>query len=180
MLVFWLTGVCSSGLLPAGLPEGMNRNVGIVGLMFLLCLAGCKQLAPNPSEADDVREAVFRWQFDHNASGQQQKAKAYYLDIGEKGADPSDEFLKRFADTKPPVRKRSAADVDIKSGVTDKATKERGLVFSVKSIRLKSSTEAEAEGGYYEGGLSASSNTFIVKKTKGKWSVSNDKMNWIS
>jgi len=32
----------------------------------------------------------------------------------------------------------------------------------------------------YEAGLSASGNTYTVKKIKGKWKVTNDKMHWIS
>ena len=61
------------------------------------------------SQADDIREAVFRYQFEHNASGQQQSAHDYYLAIGDQDADPSDEFMKRFAHHKPPVHKASAS-----------------------------------------------------------------------
>lgn len=53
----------------------------------------------------DICEAVFRYQFEHNASGAQQKAKAYFLKIHNK--DPSDEFLARFKGHTPPVKKGS-------------------------------------------------------------------------
>jgi hypothetical protein len=47
-------------------------------------------------QEDDIREAVFRHQFDHNASGQQKTAHAYCLStrLGEKDSDPSKQFIK--------------------------------------------------------------------------------------
>ncbi len=46
---------------------------------------------------DDIREAVFRYQFAHNASAQQQGAKVYFLSLAE-DKDPSDRFMLRFKD----------------------------------------------------------------------------------
>ena len=60
----------------------------------------------------------------------------------------------------------------------DKKTGEQGLIFNVTRIQWKSDTEVE--GGYYEAGLSASGNTYTLKKDKGKWQVTKDKMDWIS
>ena len=131
-------------------------------------------------QEDDIREAVFRWQFDHNVSGQQKRAKVYFLSVGEKYGDPSDEFLKRFADNQPPVRKRSECTADAGKGVLDKKTGEQGLVFNVTRIQWKSDTEVEVEGGYYEAGLSASGNIYTLKKDQGKWKVVNDKLVEIS
>jgi len=131
-------------------------------------------------QEDDIREAVFRWQFDHNVSGQQKRAKVYFLSVGEKYGDPSDEFLKRFADNQPPVRKRSECTADAGKGVLDKKTGEQGLVFNVTRIQWKSDTEVEVEGGYYEAGLSASGNIYTLKKEQGKWKVVNDKLVEIS
>ena len=130
-------------------------------------------------QEDDIREAVFRWQFAHNSSALKQKAKAYYLRIGEKG-DPSDAFMKRFAKDKPPVRKFSACTSGPAEGVRDKATGERGLVFRISSLKWKTDTEVELKGGYYEGGKSSSGNTYTVKKEDGKWKVTADRMQWIS
>jgi hypothetical protein len=38
----------------------------------------------------------------------------------------------------------------------------------------------KVEGGYYEGNLSSSGNTYTVKMENGKWAVTNDEMHWIS
>ena len=148
-------------------------------LLLIFASVGLSADDARKNQEDDVREAVFRWQFEHNASGQQKKAKAYYLQIGEKG-DPSDAFMKRFAEHKSPVRKVSACTADSGKGVLDKKTGERGLIFRVTSIEWKSDTEVDVKGGYYEGGLNASGNTYTVKKENGKWKVTNDKMHWIS
>ncbi|HCS54942.1 MAG TPA: hypothetical protein DIW81_25710, partial [Planctomycetaceae bacterium] len=86
----------------------------------------------------------------------------------------------RFAEHKSPVRKVSACTADSGKGVLDKKTGERGLIFRVTSIEWKSDTEVDVKGGYYEGGLNASGNTYTVKKENGKWKVTNDKMHWIS
>jgi hypothetical protein len=149
-------------------------------LLFAFSSLGFAADKPRESQTDDIREAVFRWQFDHNASGQQKKAQAYFLGVDDKDADPTDEFMKRFADHKPPVRKASACSADAGKGVRDKKTGEKGLIFRVRKIEWKSDTEVAVKGGYYEAGLSASSNTYTVKKEKGKWKVTNDKMDSIS
>src|ERR1700676_2637782 len=149
----------------------VNRKLAIrLGFLFFTCLAtGCTPTGTaRLHEEDDIREAIFRYQFEHNASGQQKRAAVYCLSIGE-NADPSDEFIKRFANHNPPVRKISGCTVGPFDGVVDKLTHKLGLVFRVSSIKWISGTEVEATGGYYEAGLSASGNTFTVSKRLGKW-----------
>jgi hypothetical protein len=132
------------------------------------------------SQEDDIREAVFRWQFNHNASGQQWTASAYFLEVNQGDGEPSDEFMRRFADHKPPARKKSACRTSFREGVVDKKTGGKGLIFSVTSMIWISDTEVVVAGGYYEANLSASWNTYTLKKDKGKWKVTNDKLEGIS
>ncbi|MBV10320.1 MAG: hypothetical protein CMN21_14010, partial [Rubinisphaera sp.] len=167
------------GRIPVSPTQHAMKTVTSFLLLLIFASVGLSADDARKNQEDDVREAVFRWQFEHNASGQQKKAKAYYLQIGEKG-DPSDAFMKRFAEHKSPVRKVSACTADSGKGVLDKKTGERGLIFRVTSIEWKSDTEVDVKGGYYEGGLNASGNTYTVKKENGKWKVTNDKMHWIS
>jgi hypothetical protein len=152
-----------------------------MAFLVFACLstANTRTDATRLHEEDDVREAVFRYQFEHNSSGQQKRASVYCLSIGE-NTDPSDEFIKRFANHSPPVRKISGCNVGPYDGVVDKLTHKLGLVFRVSSINWISGTEVEATGGYYEAGLSASGDTYTVRKRLGKWRVAKDKMNWIS
>lgn len=151
--------------------------------IFALTCATSLVLADGPSQAkeeDDIREATFRYQFQHNASGMKQNAKVYFLSLGEeKRTDPSDEFMKRFADHKPSVKKVSSSTGG-PQGIKDKDTGEPGLIFRVQKIKWVDDTTAEVEGGYYEAGLSASGNTYYLKKEKDKWVVKRDVMHWIA
>jgi hypothetical protein len=148
-------------------------------LFLILALPALAGEAERESQIDDIREAVFRWQFDHNASGQQKKARIYFLEVGEKPGDPTDQFMNRFADHKPPVRKVSACTLNT-GEVRNKKTREKGLIFRVTKIEWKSDIEVEVTGGYHEALLSSSGNTYTVKKENGKWKVTKDKMDWIS
>lgn len=135
--------------------------------------------APRLSQEEDIREAVFRYQFDHNASALQKSAAAYCLSLGQKDTDPPDEFMKRFSGFKPTVVKASMCRPLYGFGASKHILKSR-LFFRVSSITWISATEVKVDGGYYEGNLSASGNTYTVKMENGKWAVSNDEMHWIS
>ena len=95
------------------------------------------------AQEDEIREVVFRHQFDHNDSYQQKRAKVYFLSVSGKGADPSDLLLKTFADYRPPVRKVSACTVDSRGRVVDKQTGELGVIFKIANIRWVSDAEVE-------------------------------------
>ncbi len=156
------------------------KTIARLFLLFALTPLGFAADEARESQEDDVREAVFRWQFGHNASGQKTNAHAYFLAIGEKGVDPTDAFMKRFAGHTPPVRKVSAASASAGRMVFDKETGETGLIFRVMSIKWKSDTEVDVTGGYYESGFSAAVNTYTVRKEEGKWKVTRDKRDWLS
>ena len=121
--------------------------------------------------------------FRKNASSLKQKAQVFFLTIGElaqtQSHDPDDAFMKRFAGDKPRVAKRSES-IESPEGVKDKTTGETGLVFNVDDIRWLSDEEVQVSGGYFEAGLSASGNTYHLKKRKGKWAVESEQMRWIS
>ncbi len=155
----------------------MKRSMAIAWLLVigLLCVSSIAEDNPQPppydksitdAEALDIAEVTFRYQFEHNASGAQQKAQAYFLSVFNK--DPSPEYLKRFEGNKPPVKNGS----EFKIG--------NGLAFRVGAIKRVSETKVEVSGGYYEAGLSSSGNTYFVEKKDGKWVVTEDKMHWIS
>lgn len=132
------------------------------------------------SQEDDIREAVFRYEFRHNSSIQGQRAGVYCVSVGEKNADPSDRFMQRFTGFKPPVRKASDCSTHPYNGVVEKKTGKRGLLFRVRSIKWLSDIEVQVVGGYFEDGLSASGNTYTVVRTRDKWMVNSAGTNWIS
>jgi hypothetical protein len=120
----------------------------------------------NEAKSADVCEALFRFQFLHNKSAVQQKAKAYFLSI--EGKDPANEFLARFKRHQPEVRLGSA----FQEG--------EGLKFRIESLTWIDDSTVEARGGYYEGNLSASGNLYRIVRKDGKWIVESDKLEWIS
>ena len=66
-------------------------------------------------------------------------------------------------------------------GVFDRKTGEKGLVFYIETIEWKSDAEVDVKGGYREHGMSASGNTYTLRKQgNGKWEVTNDKSEWVS
>jgi hypothetical protein len=154
-------------------------------LIMVFCVAVCitgQTQAANPAEEDSIRETVFRYQFDHNGAGQQKKAMVYCLSLGDldKKIDPSDAFIDRFRHHSPPIRKSSECKIDALGGVRDARIGMRGLLFYVAEIRWLSSAKVEVSGGYYQDGLSASGNIYTVIHRNGSWTVTHEKLKWIS
>lgn len=116
----------------------------------------------------DIREAVFRYQFERNASAQQQNADVYFLSLGGE-TDPPAAFVERFSRHKPQVE-----------GVSHRTDTGTYLVFTIEDVRWVSDDHVEVGGGYYEGPLSASGNTYRVERRDGAWFVTGDTMNLIS
>ena len=163
-------------------------------LVFFLLIMGCSidesdlfNESSQLSVEDSIREAVFRHQFEYNASGQQQTAQIYFISVMTlddstgywKNGDPSDALLKQFTDNVPPVKPFSKCTYSI-SGVFDKESGERGLLFQVGEIKWNTNDQVQVEGGYYEAGLSASGNTYYLKYMDKQWTVTRDVMHWIS
>jgi hypothetical protein len=131
---------------------------------------------------DQVREAVFRHQFKHNASGIKDRAAVYFLAIDEHGKrrDPSPALMARFAQHRPRVEAVSRASGSFDEGVRHRETGEQGILFHVKAIKPVRDGVVEVEGGYYEGNLSSSGNFYRVERKAGVWVVTDDKMEWIA
>jgi len=127
---------------------------------------------------EDIREALFLYIMDNNASGAQQSAKFYCLSI-EGDADPSAELLDRFTDHRPPVLAASSCSASPR-GVTTRGVTGTGLMFNISSIVLDRPDHATANGGYFEAGLSASGNTYELELQSDGWHVVSNQMNWIS
>jgi hypothetical protein len=150
------------------------RTLAAILLLIALAAVAAGTDKPREGQESDIREAVFRWQFDHDAATQQ---KAYFIQVGEKGEDPPEDLMKRFTGNKPPVRKGSQCTILKGNGlVVAKDTGEPGRLFRVETIGWKSDTEVEVRGGYYQSSRGASGNIYTVKKEKGRWRVTNDKV----
>jgi hypothetical protein len=145
-------------------------------LLFALAFtSACASSAPPPPSGPgltaetDIAEAVFRYQFEHNASAIQQKADHYCLSLpGERS--PGAEFLQRFQGNHPPVL--SADECQRKSG--------HDLFFRIQRLDWRSDTEVWVSGGYWEGNLSSSLESYRVRLKNGKWGVDGARMEAIS
>lgn len=126
----------------------------------------------SPSRAaaeEEIAEAVFRQQFEHNASALQKNAEKYCLSLpGDKA--PSAEFLKRFEGNRPPVA--AAGQCDRQSG--------KNLFFRINKFDWRKDDEVWVRGGYYEGNLSSSIELYQVVRENGKWVVKGQRMEAIS
>ena len=121
---------------------------------------------------DDIRDSVFRFQMVNSASKQGKKVHAYYLSV-EGGQDPSDEFIRRYANSQTPVKKQSTCSVTSQDplGVVDKETGLPGIILSIESLTRSGDVEADVTGGFYEGGQSASTNTYHLEFKNAHWAV---------
>ena len=155
--------------------------LSVLAVLFVLvattgCAAGSTATTNNSAASpdrtaavDDIAEAVFRYQFDHNASAIQKRAEKYCLSLpGEKM--PGAEFLRRFEGNRPPVA--TADQCERKAG--------KNLFFRVQKLDWRNDNEVWVRGGYWEGNLSSSIELFRVVNDNGKWVVKGARMEAIS
>ena len=119
--------------------------------------------ASSPTRAadeQDIAEAVFRYQFDHNASAIQNKASRYCLSLpGDRS--PGEAFIQRFAGNQPPVA--SADECERVGG--------KNLYFRIQRYDWRKDNEVWVRGGYSEGRFSSSVEAFRVVRQNGRWVV---------
>jgi hypothetical protein len=163
----------------------------VAGLALALTLVGaCASAgAPNSSapveraaQELDILEAVFRYQFDHNASGHRLTEFDYlFLSLANERSlpkDPPASLLARFKEYVPPVEPASGADIHARSGVHHKQTGGRGILFFLTNIRWIDDNTVEVDGGYRSGCVS--DDTYRAERRDGMWVVVNDDLHWIS
>jgi hypothetical protein len=169
--------------------KAVPRLLGIA-VLAVVSTAACGDALTEPTDERErqefaVYEAVFRHQFTHNESGLQDAAGAYCLALQdaseavESWRDPSPLLMRRFDSHRPRVRGVSQCRVSV-SGNVDVATGLRALVFRAGPIGWNGPTGATVDGGYHEGGLSASGKTYVLHRRDGAWVVVEDRWRWIS
>ena len=147
-----------------------------------LVVCGCSsspQVVAPLSEEDKIREAIFRYQFEFNASGLGKTANGYFLSV-EGDSDPSPQLLKQFNGHRPLVKPVSASVLEAGTGqVLDRESGLPSLLFRIIVIRWLSDDEVEVEGGYEEASESGAGNIYLLKKDGGHWDVIESQMLWI-
>lgn len=142
----------------------------IADFVLISSLFGLIHLATsgNQQEMFDLFEAFFRYKFEYNRSGAQDSAEAYFLEI--EGKDPVPEFMARFAEHTPPVRKGSEW---IAGSIFQQ---NNGLLFRIDGLEWIgwgwfTRDHVRIGGGYDESSLSASSASYICKRDKKGWGL---------
>jgi len=156
----------------------MIRNM-ILALLVALVLCGCssdRKANAQLSEEDHIREAVFRYQFEFNASGLGEAAAAYFLSV-EGDNDPSPQLLEQFDSHLPQVKPISASKLEAGTAqVIDRESGLPGLIFWIEEIRWLNEFEVEVEGGYEEASESGSVNIYRLQRKGDRWEVVEDHM----
>jgi hypothetical protein len=159
----------------------MARHLAIL-LIVVIIGFGCTSeniIESQLSEEDRIHEAIFRYQFENNASGWGKEANVYFLSVGNY-EDPSPELLEQFSGHIPVVKPVSASTLEPGTAqVLDIETGLPGLIFRVDGIRWLSDNEVEVDGGYDEASESATGNIYRAIKQSDGWEVVDCQMLWI-
>lgn len=131
----------------------------------------------NPERYPDVAEALFRHQFENNASGRQSSVGAFCLAFA-KETSPSPQFMSRFAAEEIAVKAVGKCKW-IENHWTD-GDGGNSIVFYINDIVCEDKEICRATGGYSEASLSASGNNYELKLQDSRWTVVKDEMLWIS
>ena len=131
--------------------------------------------ADRKAEEDNIREAIVRdW------AGPKGLKRPIFVSID--GHDPSDEFLARFADLRPPqVKKYSEHRFDIASDhLVDRSTGEHGITLSISTVKWRFGDRAEAEVAVLCGSLCGVGGVFEMVKKRSRWTREVFLKRWVS
>jgi len=179
VLGFIYVGICWNKRQHACYPSGSRYAVlGTLGLAALV--SGC---TPNLSKAEEeleIQQTVLRYQFGHNAAANKYDIFCIAMSGGETNSDAPTKLIRDLNDAGHKVVKHSDCNAHMDKGVTERISGKPALILNIGKVKWLAKDEAVVEGGYYEAGLSASGNTYRLKKLSGVWQVIQDQMNWIS
>jgi hypothetical protein len=145
-------------------------------LSFVPSISAQAPFADESPEKSDLREAIFRYMFEHYNYGSYVKVFC----IQPEQPQP-EKFLLRFADSKPLVV--WASDCELTgpmNAVKQKKTGESGMRMSILTIHWISEREAEADIEAFSDGIASNQNTLRVVFKEGHWIVKSDKLNSVS
>jgi hypothetical protein len=119
--------------------------------------------------SDDIREAVFRYQFSDNCKGADPGCDIFFLMV-ENERDPTDDFMARFRDATVRVKKASQAFWACDPEVVDKVSHEPGVLLRIDGLSWLGD-HASVSGGSRAGLDSGSNDDYSLRRDAGKWVV---------
>jgi hypothetical protein len=152
--------------------KGVRLTCLLVLAALVAPLAGSvqQQSAPAASaqQEEDVREAVFRYQF----KTLNFQVAFYFISVENK--NPSAAFIDRFRENQPIVRAASEAKFEKKpvQGYVDKRTEKQGIMFRQEAIHWASDTQADVPGSVECGDLcDPTTGVYHVAREGDHWNV---------
>jgi len=121
---------------------------------------------PDSKRVEDVHEASYRYFFTHDLA--RSNAMAFCISSAEALAP---NFLKRFANSDPPVVWLSECPLGPDKSGPLTAKKDRAVQIGIISVRWISSIEAEVRGGCHSGGIGATQELLHLTLKNGRWTV---------
>lgn len=106
--------------------------------------ASAHPVVSRSAEEDRVAEALIRHQLQEH-----QGLRVYF--VSRDGADPSDDFMRRFPGETPLVKKNSLSVRGKYRSILDKESGAIAGIVSVGSVKWISDSEVEVGGGFYDG-----------------------------
>lgn len=153
--------------------KGLRVTCVMLLAALLVPVAGVAQQQPasasSAQQEDDVREAVFRYQF----KTLDFQVAFFFISVDNK--NPSQAFLDRFRENDPIVRGASDAKFEKKpvQGFVDKHTEKQGIMFRQEAVHWISDTKADVQGGVECGDLcDPATGVYHAERTGGHWDVS--------
>ena len=151
----------------------------LMAINTLACSTNGPTVVQNCDDENNIREAVFRYQFLNNSSAAQQSADVYFLSLADE-TDPDENLVARFAGHEPEVKAVSRSRIGDGGRVEEKETGRTGLIFRIDAIFPLDEKRVRVKGGYYEANVSASGNNYFLECQDDNWAVVDAVGKWIS
>ncbi len=137
---------------------------------------GC--LAARAAQAMAIREAVFRYEFQHEPDLDSRQL-VFFLSV--RDHDPPEALLRRLQGVRPVVKARSQYSTRPNSSeIIDKGTGRPGVIVQADRIHWRLPSVADVDGGYYRDGLCAAGIVYRVERQGKAWVVTRRTLKWIA
>jgi hypothetical protein len=115
----------------------------------------------------NIQVKTFLDLFENNASLKKKNATYYYLSFDDSLKSTMNEVFEKLRIENPKVKLIKEYQELTKS----EKEKIKFLSFEINSLRFISRKEVYVSAGYFEGSLSASTNTVVLRKRSGRWRI---------
>jgi hypothetical protein len=146
-------------------------------LMALPPAAAAQDSEPRSAEGEKLMEAVFRYQIKTCSPN---TGKKVFL-LSDSGKDLSDEFMSRFKDSDPPVKKQSVMGTsEANNEFIDKGSGEPATLLVIDKIKWLGGGKAKVEGSCGFASLAGQGYKYELVLEDEKWVVKGVEPTWVA